>query len=167
MKARLFTHIILFSFIGLLSGCATLGTRSHSRVIGSLSSGTANVTIKEKKTGQVIWRGETPTLVSIPKRAGNLRGSFYTVVISKKGHKDIELEIYPRAGGWFPGGGVVFGGLIGWLVVDPSNGTIWTLSPDSIGESTGLRHSGDGFNVVLLDQVPKTVRPNMVLLANQ
>lgn len=41
----------------------------------------------------------------------------------------VRLFIKASANGWYIGGNIVFGGLIGWLAVDPFNGGMYTLKP--------------------------------------
>ena len=42
--------------------------------------------------------------------------------MEKDGYEPVTLPIKANANGWYIGGNLVFGGLIGWLAVDPFNG---------------------------------------------
>lgn len=53
----------------------------------------------------------------------------YQVTLSKDGYSAVTLPIKASANGWYIGGNIVFGGLIGWLAVDPFNGGMYTLKP--------------------------------------
>jgi hypothetical protein len=63
-----------------------------------------------------------------------------------------------RTGGWYLGGNLLFGGSIGYLIVDPVTGAMWTLAPEDINvtlKKTGASLDSDTtLQVVLLDDVP-------------
>lgn len=57
--------------------------------------------------------------------------------------------------GWYLVGNIFIGGLIGWLIVDPLTGAMWTLSPDMIYAPLGQQSvlpGSDGDLVVILKQ---------------
>jgi hypothetical protein len=64
-------------------------------------------------------------------------------------------------------GNFVFGGLIGWLVVDPLSGAMYNLEPEHIeeGETAGKGHNNKGkegaIAIVLLEDVPQHLRDKM------
>ena len=43
--------------------------------------------------------------------------------------KDISFNIKPTPNGWYLAGNFIFGGLLGWLIVDPATGAMWNLKP--------------------------------------
>ena len=53
----------------------------------------------------------------------------YQITFSKADFQPVTLPIKASANGWYIGGNILFGGLIGWLVVDPFNGGMYSLSP--------------------------------------
>lgn len=116
----------------LLSGCATIvGDSSQNIVIDSNPTG-ADFVIKDN-TGQAIASGKTPQTVSLKKSDGSyFGGKDYSVTLTKDNYTSTTLPIISHANGWYIGGNLVFGGLIGWFIVDPLNGGMWTLKPDEI-----------------------------------
>jgi hypothetical protein len=54
--------------------------------------------------------------------------------------------------GWYVGN-VIFGGLVGFLIVDPLTGAMWVLEPKDVKESLPLKAAGrapeEGLTVVL------------------
>jgi len=149
-------------------GCATIvGDKTHLMPINSTPSA-ANVEIADE-TGSVIFKGETPTNVTLEKSTGKYWGKkSYIVTISKDGFKTQTISITAKANGWYIGGNFIFGGLIGWFIVDPFNGAMYNLTPDKINASLGERsaHNNtatDGsITIVLLEDVPKHLRDKMV-----
>ena len=65
--------------------------------------------------------------------------------------------------GWYLAGNLLFFRLcfIGWLIVDPATGAMWTLSPDTINakmkEETSFLKTEEGLMIVLLKDVPHPV----------
>lgn len=60
--------------------------------------------------------------------------------------------------GWYLAGNILLGGLIGWIIVDPITGGMWTLSPEEISlnlkvKAAQVLPSGEGLHVVLLERV--------------
>ena len=144
----------------LLSGCATIvGDKTQLVPISSTPSD-ANVVIVDE-TGSEIFKGTTPTTVTLPKSDGSYWGKkSFSVEISKDGYKTQTIPITASANGWYIAGNFFFGGLIGWFIVDPMNGAMYTLSPENISASLDekVAHNNSGkdgnISIVLLQDVP-------------
>lgn len=121
--------LILLSATLLLSGCATIvGEKTQVVQIDSNPSG-AEFSIKDNQ-GRVIDTGVTPKSVTLEKSDGSYFGKkTYEITFIKDGYKQTTLPIKSSANGWYIGGNIIFGGIIGWLIVDPFNGGMYTLSP--------------------------------------
>lgn len=161
-----------FGLAGILSvwmnGCASIIGKSapQSITLDSVPAG-ANVLVNDRSDGRKVFEGVTPTLVKLDKKKSFFSGRRYEVIISKEGYRDSVVYVSPRVGGWYLLGNLVFGGPIGWLIVDPASGAMWNLSPDKINETLGAKQaesrlSPDEIRVVLLEQVPQTLRGEMV-----
>ncbi|MCC8381128.1 MULTISPECIES: hypothetical protein [unclassified Xenorhabdus] len=121
--------VLLLSAVMLCSGCATIvGEKTQLVQINSQPSG-AEFSIKDE-TGQEITRGNTPQSVMLAKSTGHyFGGKTYQITFTKENFQSVTLPLVAKANGWYIGGNFVFGGLIGWLVVDPFNGGMYTLHP--------------------------------------
>jgi len=68
---------------------------------------------------------------------------------------------------WYVAGNFVFGGLIGWLIVDPLTGGMWTISPENVDASmqgmTGAYEDGT-LSIALLENIPPQMRDALVAL---
>ncbi len=157
-----------FAAVILLSGCATImGDKTHVVPIVSEPAGAKIEIIDEKAT--TIFTGTTPTSVTLEKSDGSYWGKkSYTVKISKDGYETQTIPITESANGWYIGGNIIFGGLIGWFIVDPMNGAMYNLSPGKISTSLGAKtsssanpKSGD-LSFMLLQDVPLELRGKMV-----
>lgn len=121
------------------------------------------------EAGVGVFKGTTPTTVTLQKSSGKYWGKkSFAVTISKPGYQSQTIPIVATANGWYIAGNIVFGGLIGWFIVDPLNGNMYTLSPDAVGGSLGASSSHnnrarDGsITIVLIDDVPESLRRKMV-----
>jgi hypothetical protein len=151
-----------------LAGCATIvGTPTQLIPIAS-EPADAEISIVDEKNNEV-FKGRTPTTVNLPKSDGSYWGKKrYTVTMSKDGFESHSVTITASANGWYIAGNIIFGGLIGWFIVDPLNGDMYTLSPKEIkatvkaktGEATQWK-KGE-LSIMLIEQVPEELRGKMV-----
>ena len=151
-----------------VTGCATIvGDPTQVMPIKSTPSD-AKVLITDEN-GVQVYQGKTPTTVTLQKSDGSYwGGKSYTVVISKEGHKTQTIPVTTSPSGWYIAGNFVFGGIIGWFIVDPLNGNMYNLSPEAIDstlaeESAHNNSATDGsITVMLLQDVPQEFRDKMV-----
>ncbi len=164
MKYWIVSSLLLVS---LLSGCATIvGEPTQLLPIASSPDGATVVIIDER--GAEVFKGVTPTTVTLAKSDGSYWGKKeYTAVISKDGFSRYELPIKSSANGWYIGGNLIFGGIIGYFIVDPLNGNMYTLSVKDINATLApteaINASGkEQVNIVLVDDIPEALKPKMV-----
>lgn len=153
---------MLLASVLVLGGCASIvGERNQLIPIASDPDQASVVIIDEG--GRQVFNGTTPTSVTLPKSDGSYWGKkTYTVTITKPGYASREIPIESNANGWYIAGNLVFGGLIGWFIVDPFNGGMYTLSPKQIETELGRQAARDGgIAIVLLESVPERLRAQM------
>jgi hypothetical protein len=110
----------------LAQGCATIvGSTTEAVQITSDPPG-AHVSIKNHK-GTEVFRGQAPTTAVLRKGAGYFRGCEYMMSASMEGYHDKTVPLERGLSAWYYLGNIVFGGLIGILIVDPASGAMWTL----------------------------------------
>ena len=74
----------------------------------------------------------TPSTVTLKAGSGFFRSSDYQVEVRKDGHEQRAALIPARTDGWYFAN-IIFGGLLGMLIVDPATGAMWHLgNPDTI-----------------------------------
>lgn len=162
------TKLLSVTSIFIFMGCATIvGSKTQLMPIKSTPD-SAKIEITDE-SGQVVFKGQTPTTVTLEKSTGKYWGKkSYTIKISKDGFKTQTIAVTAHANGWYIGGNIIFGGLIGWFIVDPLNGGMYSLTPDKINGSLGEVTADNGnakdtsLSIVLLDDVPKYLRNKMV-----
>jgi len=155
----------------MLSACATIvGTPTQTVPISSTPSD-AKVLVTDE-AGMQVFAGQTPTSVTLNKSTGKYWGKKnFTVTISKEGYTTQNIPITSSANAWYIGGNLIFGGLIGWFIVDPLNGHMYTLSPDAINTSISKdaaahnNQATDGsIAIMLIEDVPAHLRNKLVRL---
>lgn len=127
-----FSVFVLFGGAALLfSGCATIMGKGDAEILNLTSNPSkAGVEIIDVNSGTTISEGQTPHNVALEKKQGFFKGKTYAVKVKKEGFKEVNFNIKPSINGWYLGGNLVFGGLIGWLIVDPATGAMWNLKPE-------------------------------------
>lgn len=155
------------AFTLVLVSCATIvGSPTHVMPIKS-SPSEASILITDEK-GAEVFKGQSPTTVTLQKSDGSYwGGKTYSVRISKSGYETQTIPVTSHPNGWYIGGNFIFGGLIGWFIVDPLNGHMFSLSPETIDASMPAKTSHnnsapDGsISIVLIDNVPAELRSKM------
>lgn len=104
--------------------------------------------------------------VSLSPNGGYFKGQSYVIDLEMPGYTTQQISVTPTLSGWYFGN-IIFGGLIGMLVVDPLTGSMWNLTPDSIvrtlpEEQASLIKSGEGFVVMLASETTEAERALMV-----
>lgn len=153
--------MVCFFFV---SGCATIINGSKNPIAINSNPDGAEISIINKK-GEVIHKGTTPATVTLKSGAGYFKGEDYKVIFKKEGYAPKEAQIQRKISGWYIGGNFLFGGLIGWLIVDPITGAMWTLSDLNMDLEPQSSHMiKEGVHIIKLDDVPDALRSNLVKL---
>jgi len=164
------TTIITICAIALvLSACATIvGHPTQTIPITSTPSEASIIIVDE--AGLEVFKGKSPTSATLQKSTGQYWGKkSYTVTVSMDGYKDQVVHLTASPTGWYIAGNLLFGGIIGWFIVDPYNGNMYTLSPENVAAGIGSadvpkkKAARDGsISVTLLQDVPADLRSKLV-----
>jgi len=123
----------IVGLITISSSCATIVSKSKYPVsIDSTPKG-ADITITNGK-GEQVFTGKTPTLVRLKSGAGFFKNASYEIKISKDGFTSKTVQLKATLNGWYFGN-LVFGGLIGLLIVDPASGAMYKLKQLDVNET--------------------------------
>jgi len=116
-------------FASSLTGCASIVSKSSWPVtVQSNPSGARCEVVKEN--GVTIHAGETPMTITLDSGSGYFSSAKYMINCSKDG-KQASSELSSHFNGWYVGN-IVFGGLIGLLIVDPATGAMWRMDEMAI-----------------------------------
>jgi len=117
----------------IFGSCATIVSKTVYPVRIDSNPEKAKVTVADRN-GKEIYNGLTPANISLRSSAGFFKKAIYTVTFTKAGYKERTVEVAATLNGWYFGN-VVFGGLIGFLVVDPATGAMYRLNDVAIEET--------------------------------
>lgn len=166
-------HILVALVAGplslLLAGCASIIKGGDQQVQLKSEPSDARVVIVDAREGKEIHQGATPLTVTLKRGAGYFKKARYRVSIEKPGYQKEEIAIEGSPGGWYIGGNLLFGGLIGYLIVDPATGAMWTLDPEDVmitlKRPSSFRPDPDGLVIALRSDVPASLVPALRPLA--
>ena len=128
---------LLIAAIITLSGCASIVSKSLYPIsINSTPSG-AKITITDKKAKE-IYTGTTPANVQLNSGAGYFLKSSYSVKFEMDGYDTKTVPVEFKMDGWY-WGNILFGGLIGILIVDPATGAMFKLDTEFVNENMQMK----------------------------
>lgn len=118
-------NVMLVVGVVMCSGCASIVSKSQYPVNVS-SSPTGAKLIVSNKQGIDILEGNTPTIVTLEMKDGYFSGQKYTFELEKEGYFPQTVVVDTKIDGWYIGN-LCFGGVIGFLIVDPLTGAMWKV----------------------------------------
>ena len=144
---RILTASTLAMACVLLTGCASIvdGGRKSIQVNSDPPGATFTVYNREGATVDVGTNNTTPAKIKLKRYHNYFMGEQYKLVFEAPGFYSGETVIKSKVDGWYFGN-LLFGGLIGLVIVDPLTGSMWTLSPRALNYnllSTSLNLSPD------------------------
>ena len=113
----------------MTTGCATIMHGDRQSV--SIVSGKENTKIKVlDEAGNVVSEGTNNLTVALKRGKEMFKGNNYKIV-AETGDEKQEVLLNSGVNGAYVVGNLFFGGLIGWIIVDPASGAMWTIkTPD-------------------------------------
>jgi len=153
-----------------LIGCASIVDGKPKKVAVKSEPPGAKITVFDANGAQIIEE-HTPAVLPLKRGDGWFKGANYRLIIEKDGYQKTEVLIEPKLNGWYAGN-LGFGGLIGFLAVDPTTGAMWTLSPTDINvvlrqSNAGTQSGQNGMVVMLRNDVPEEVATRLVPVSSK
>lgn len=159
-------NLYSFSFLVIVSiiffSCATILSKSSYPVSINVNPSGANISITDKK-GKEVFKGPSPSTVTLKSGAGFFVKAEYQVKIFANGYNEIIVPINYKLNGWYFGN-LLLGGVIGMLIVDPATGAMWKLDtpPISVTLSKPTAMTEPTLKILAIDEVSNAVKANMV-----
>jgi hypothetical protein len=161
MKKIICPFLLVFFLTAVLAGCASIVSKSEYPVSISSKPEGADIAIVNRAK-ESVFQGKTPTTVTLKAGAGFFKGEKYIVTFKKEGYSPHTAQIERGVDGWYILGNIVFGGLIGWLIVDPATGAMWTLKNLHVDLSPQTSSIQNQIHIVTIDDVPDNLRSKMI-----
>jgi hypothetical protein len=148
----------------LFTGCATIVSKSAYPVHIRATPTGASISITDKK-GKEVYKGKSPATVALKSGAGYFSKAEYQVRLSSRGYGEKIVPIYFKLNGWYFGN-LLFGGLIGFLIVDPATGAMWKIADPVIDETLektiASKPATPTLNIVDIADIPKELKSQLV-----
>lgn len=126
----------------LLPSCASIV--SHSQWPLDITSNPTGAGISiTNRAGKQVFTGKTPSTVTLESSAGFFKREEYKIKFEMEGYPSQELTVHAKVNGWY-WGNLLFGGVIGFLIVDPASGAMYKLDSKSINAEMGVRTAQSG-----------------------
>jgi hypothetical protein len=122
------SNLLQFGMMVLIiasTGCASIVSKSKWPVTFKSEPSGAEVVIADDK-GQEIYRGVTPVTFKLRSGQSFFQSNDYQVDMRLAGYEEDKNVLKSSLNGWYFGN-IVFGGLIGLVIVDPITGAMWRL----------------------------------------
>jgi hypothetical protein len=163
MKIR--TLISLVTPVMLIAGCATIVGKAEQAVPLNTEPSGATFVITDE-AGREVAQGTTPSTITLQKGTGSYwGGKKYKVTFALPGMQEQTVDVKASPNGWYIGGNFVFGGLIGWFIVDPLSGKMFTLYPKQVNAKFSQADAHDGqpsLKFAYIGDIPEALYPNLV-----
>lgn len=115
-----------------LNGCASIVSSSSRNVTIATEPDQAQVEIVNVKDNNTsILKATTPHTMNMDASAGFFQPAEFKIKLSKDGYLPMEKQLKANINGWYFGN-IVFGGLVGILIVDPATGAMWKFYDDKV-----------------------------------
>lgn len=152
-------RVLAGAFAVALLGCASIVSKSTYPVVFDTNPTGGQIVITDH-AGVRVFQGRTPTTVTLSARKGFFQGANYTIQCPMEGHTET-TTLTSSLDGWYIGN-ILFGGLIGILIVDPATGAMWKLDDRavlSLGHPvTGSDPGQAALQIIGIDQIPREYR---------
>lgn len=148
--------------LGLASGCSSIISKSDYAVAVNSSPDGANFSITNK-AGLKVQSGVTPSIVTLKSSSGYFKGEAYTIELKKDGYSSKTFTLSSTVDGWYFGN-ILFGGLIGMLIVDPATGAMYNLparADVSLDPQTSSLNNQQSFKIATIENLSAEERSRL------
>ena len=157
---------LAISSILLLTGCASIVSKSSWPITINSSPSEAKISIKDKK-GIEIYTGNTPATLKLKSGAGFFSKARYQVTFEKVGYDKKVVPVEFKLNGWYFGN-IIFGGPLGLLIIDPATGAMFKLETEFLNETLSKSVANvDTKELKLLDinKIPSEWKNHLILVS--
>jgi|GEM_PF-2210663 len=115
-----------------LSGCASIisGGPKTMPIMSQPDDATIEI-IDVKNENATILKAKTPYTATLERSSGFFSAAKYKIRIAKDGYLPYETQLDAGINGWYFGN-IIFGGLLGILIIDPATGAMWKIHEDRV-----------------------------------
>lgn len=164
MKNRVLAFVMASTL--LLNSCASIVSKSNYPISINSTPSDAKISITNKK-GIEIYKGTTPANLKLKSGAGFFSKASYQVKFEKDGYETKIVPINFKLDGWYIGN-IIFGGVIGFLIVDPATGAMYKLDTEFVNETLVKSTStteNEELKIYTFNEIPSDWKEHLVLIS--
>jgi hypothetical protein len=142
----------------VLNSCASIvgGGGSNKVTVNSKTNGVAFEIFD--LNGMVVQSGQTPATVVLKRGSGFFKAADYTIKYKTENGEQI-LPVTHSLNGWYIGN-ILFGGIIGFLIVDPLTGAMYKL-PQNVYLNAAYE-TEEQFNICSIEDIRPELRRYLI-----
>jgi len=162
---RIFKPVTLIAIVIVLSSCASIVSSSSWPLTVKSTPVGANVQITNRN-GISVFNGQTPATILLKSGSGFFASESYVLKLTLDGYAEKSIQVNCNLNGWYFGN-IVFGGLIGLLIVDPATGAMYRLETRYIDETltaNTVTKKEPSLKIMDINEVPQDMRNHLVSL---
>ncbi|GAB3652892.1 hypothetical protein GCM10028791_22670 [Echinicola sediminis] len=162
---RKFTLWALAGAMLMTSSCASIVSKSSYPIYIDSTPVGAKISITDKK-GIEIYTGKTPTTIKLKSSNGFFSKARYQVKFEELGYDSRTVPVEYKLDGWYFGN-ILFGGLIGMLIVDPATGAMYKLETEYLNETlerATISGNSEELKVYSMNDIPSEWKSHLVSL---
>ncbi len=125
--------LLVASFICAFSSCASIVSKSNWPLTVNTNPNGVKVEVTDKR-GATVYEGLSPTTIYLKSGSGFFSSQSYVLKLTMEGYETKSIAVKCNLNGWYFGN-IVFGGLIGILIVDPATGAMYKLEREIVNET--------------------------------
>lgn len=122
--------IAIISTAFIFSACATIVSHTNWPLAVQSDPSGAHVVITNRKGAQV-FEGKTPTAMKLKSGSAFFSKESYVVTLTMNGYEPKKINVECKLNGWYIGN-ILFGGVIGFLIIDPATGAMYKLNTEGV-----------------------------------
>lgn len=164
MKRKI-SSIFMASTILFATSCASIVSKSSYPISINSTPSEAKITITDKK-GIEFYSGNTPATLKLKASSGFFSKARYQVKFEKVGYDTKTVPVEFKLDGWYFGN-ILFGGLLGLLIVDPATGAMYKLDTEALNEALTQSTASvqkEELKVYTLTNIPSEWKKHLVAL---
>jgi hypothetical protein len=115
-----------------ITGCATIVHNGPRQVSVASTPPGAKVSIYDR-SNRLVQVSTTPFVATLPTKFAYFKGQDYRLVFELPAYATAEMHLQTTVSRWYFGN-FLFGGMLGLVIVDPSTGAMYNLTPDKVDQ---------------------------------
>ena len=161
---KLVKILLVVMMLTTLTNCATLISGYMWPLTVNSSPSGAKVEISDKG-GYIVFNGYTPSTMWLRSGAGYFTPQSYNVKITMYGYDEKIITVKCTLNGWYIGN-VIFGGMVGMLIVDPATGAMYRLETNYLDVTLSKLPTsfGKALNILNINDLPADLRAHLVTM---